>query len=49
MVAVFVAPNFVDGVCQCKPNQESLGGIVFKLAGHRVSGFVRQADGGCVN
>ena len=49
MVAVFVAPNFVDGVCQRKPNQESLGGIVFKLAGHRVSGFVRQADGECVN
>jgi len=25
MVAVIVAPNFVDGVCQRKPNQESLG------------------------
>jgi len=49
MVAVFVAPNFVDGVCQRKPNQESLGGIVFKPVGHRVAGFVRQADGGCVN
>ena len=49
MVAVFVAPNFVDGVCQRKLNQELLGGIVFKPAGHRVAGFLRQADGGCVN
>jgi len=49
MVVVFVATNLVDGVCQRKPNQESLGGIVFKPAGHRVAGFVRQADGECVN
>ena len=28
MVAVFVATNLVDGVCQRKPNQESLGGNI---------------------
>ena len=49
MVAVFVATYLVDGVCQRKSNQESLGGIVFKPAGHRFAGFVRQADGECVN
>jgi len=43
MVAVFVATNLVDGVWQRKPNQESLGGIVFKPAGHRVAGFVRHS------
>lgn len=33
MVAVFVATNLVDGVCQRKPNQESLGELSLNQPG----------------